>query len=222
MKKIFSGEVYDVLPSSNGIIFSYHKDDLDDAVLVSYKMVSFDTGRMTDVARNIYLITKFGSNYKSVVPSCDNFVLAKAILLTGGKVFLLSADGTAKLIDVDGTPVWTGSMVYKTYTPSDIVLYNNALWASYSECNALLRYNLSTMREELRIGGNNSPFDKPRSLFIEDNSVFVSNYGSQKLTQVNLNTYSVFDYQTFEEPVRQYVKAGDNRFVVLESGLYLI
>lgn len=222
MKKIFSGEVYDVMPTSNGIIFSYHKDDLDDSVIVSYKMVSFDTGRMTDVARNVYLISKFGSGYKSVVPFCDNFVTAKSILLTGSKVFLVLSDGTAHLIDVDGTPIWTGSMTYRSYAPSDVVLYNNALWASYSECNSLIRYNLATMREELRIGGNNSPFDKPKSLFVEDNNVFVGNFGSQKLTPVNLDTYSVFDYQTFEEPIYQYINAGGNRFVVLQSGLYLI
>ena len=78
------------------------------------------------------------------------------------------------------------------------------------------------MREELRIGGNKSPFDKPRSLFIDGDKVMVSNQNSKKLIEINLNTYTVFEYQEFEEALYQYVRVGDNRFVVLESGLYLI
>ena len=78
------------------------------------------------------------------------------------------------------------------------------------------------MREELRIGGNKSPFSRPEGLFVEGDNIMVSNAGSSKLIQVNLNTYSVFEYEDFEEPIRQYVKVGDYRFAVLDSGLYLI
>lgn len=86
----------------------------------------------------------------------------------------------------------------------------------------LLRYNLSTMREELRIGGNKSPFSRPEGLFVEGDSVMVCNSGSSKLIQVDLNSYSVFEYEDFEEPIHQYVQVGDCRFAVLDSGLYLI
>ena len=41
MKKIFSGKVFDVLPLSDGIIFSYCKDVIDENTIVSYKMISF-------------------------------------------------------------------------------------------------------------------------------------------------------------------------------------
>ena len=197
MKQIFSGEVYEVLPLSNGIIFSYCKDIVDENVIVAYKMISFDNGRFTDVAKNIYMITKFGNNYKAVASFCENYITVKSLVLPNGKVFLLEPDGSAALIDNDGTPVWTGSLTYRSSAPSDIVLYNNALWAAYPECNVLLRYNLSTMREELRIGGNNSPFNKPRDLFVEGDKVMVSNQDSKKLIEINLNSYTVFEYQEF-------------------------
>ena len=128
----------------------------------------------------------------------------------------------AMLIDADATPIWQGTLTYRGAVASDIIVYKNALWAAYGECNVLLRYNLLNMREELRIGGNKSPFDKPRDLFIDGDTVMVSNQGSKKLVEVNLNTYSVFEYEEFEEPLYQYIKVGDNRFAVLESGLYLI
>ena len=223
MKQIFAGEVYEILPLSNGILFSYNREELDDNVLVAYKMISFDNGRFTDVAKNVYLITKFGNNYKAVVSKCDNYITVKSILLPNGKVFLLSANGSAQLLDTDASVIWTGDLLYRSCVPSDIVLYDNALWASYAECNTLLKYNLATMREELRIGGGaNSPFDKPRDIFLEGDNAMISNQGSKKLLQINLTSYKLFEYESFDEAISQYVKVADNRFAILESGLYLI
>lgn len=222
MKKVFSGEVYEVLPISNGVIFSYCKDVIEENTVVAYKMITFDNGRFTDIAKNIYLLTKFGNNYKAVAAICDNYITAKSIVLPNSKVFLLSADGEARLLGADALPVWTGELKYRGCNATDIALYKNALWASFADCNVLLRYNLTAMREELRIGGNKSPFDKPSGLFVDGDTVMVSNVGSSKLIEVNLNTYSVFDYKEFSEPVRQYVKVGENRFAVLDSGLYLV
>lgn len=222
MKQIFSGEVYEILPLSNGIIFSYCKEVVDDNVIVAYKMISFDNGRFTDVAKNIYMLSKFGNNYKAVSAYSQNYITVKSLVLPNGKVFLLEPDGSAALLDNDATPVWTGNLSYRSSAPSDVVLYKDALWASYPECNVLLRYNISTMREELRIGGNNSPFSKPRSLFVDGDKVMVSNQDSKKLIEIDLNTYTVFEYKEFEESLYQYVKVGDNRFALLESGLYLL
>ncbi len=222
MKTIFEGEVYEILPQSNGIIFSYCKDVIDENVVVAFKMLSFDTGRFTDIAKNIYLLTKFGNNYKSVIENCDNYITVKSIILPNSKVFLLSTDGTAQLIDTDGTPIWKGSLSYRGVNASDIVLYKNSLWASYCDSNVMVRYNLATMREELRIGGNKSPFSKPKSLFIEGNTVTVANQGSQKLTQVNLDSYTILDCEEFNEPVSQYIKSNNYRFVLLNSGVYML
>lgn len=222
MKEVFSGEIFEVMPLQNGIIFSYLKSFVNDDMVIAYKMLSFDTGRFTDVAKNMYLITKFGNNYKAALEFNDNYITVKSLLLQGGKVFLLAPNGDAQLVDTDGMPIWMGNLCYRQSAPNDIILHNNALWVCYAEKNALLRFNLATMREELRIGGNKSPFNKPRALFLDEDTVMVCNQDSMKLTQINLNTYNVFDYQSFEEPVYQYVKVGDNRFVLLKSGLYLI
>ena len=88
MKKIFSGRVFDVLPLSDGIIFSYCKDVIDENTIVSYKMISFENGHFTDVARNIYLLTKFGNNYKATAMFCGNYITAKSIVLPNSKVCL--------------------------------------------------------------------------------------------------------------------------------------
>ncbi len=223
MKQIFEGEVYEILPLSSGILFSYCRDLTDDnKVVIGYKMISFENDRMTDITKNVYLAAKFGNNYNSVIKHCDNYITTKSIVLPSGKTLLFSKDGVARLIDTDSTPIWQGNLTYRSTAASDIIIHKHSLWACFSDCNVLLRYNLSTMREELRIGGKSSPFDKPRSMFLEGDVATVCNKGSKKLTQINLETYSVLNDHTFEEEVLQYVKVDIYRFVILSSGLYLI
>ncbi len=223
MKQIFEGEVYEVLPLSNGILFSYCIEITDDKkVVVGYKMISFESGRMTDITKNVYLAAKFGNNYNSIIQHCDNYITARSIVLPSGKILLFSKDGIAKLIDIDSTITWQGNLTYHSYTATDILIHKQSLWACFSDCNVLLRYNLNNMREELRIGGKFSPFDKPKSMYIEGNIATICNKGSKKLTEINLETYAVTNEQEFEEEVLQYTKAANHRFVILTSGLYLL
>ena len=223
MKQIFEGEVYEILPLSNGILFSYCIEVTDDQkVVIGYKMISFENGRMTDITKNVYLAAKFGNNYNTIIKHCDNYITARSIVLPSGKILLFSKDGVAKLINTDSSVTWQGTLTYRSFTASDIIIHKHSLWACFSDCNVLLRYNLSNMREELRIGGKSSPFDKPRSMYLEGDVATICNKGSKKLTQINLETYAVEDEQEFEEEVLQYSKSANHRFVILNSGLYIL
>ena len=42
MKTIFKGEVYDIIPMSNGFVFAYAKAKTEENVVVSYKMINFE------------------------------------------------------------------------------------------------------------------------------------------------------------------------------------
>ena len=52
--------------------------------------------------------------------------------------------------------------------------------------------------------------------------MFVCNAGSKKLWQVNLSSYAVTEYAELGEPVHGFVRSGENEFVILDSGLYLL
>ncbi len=223
MEQLFEGKVYEILPTSNGIIFSYQNKEFEDGnVVVSYKMISFDSRRITDVAKNVYMVTKFGNSYKSVEQLCENYITVKSILLPGSKVFLLHENGTAQLIDADGEPLWTGSLVYRNMLPSDIILHKEGLWSSYPKANALLKYSLTNMKQELRVGGKDSPFNGPCDLFEENGRLVVCNKNSGKVLSLNTDDYSILEYETFEEPLLGYVNIKGYRFVILESGLYVV
>ena len=222
MKPLFEGEVYEILPLSNGIMFSYCKEIIDGRIIVSYKMVSFDDGHINDITKNVFLGEKFGINYQEVIKQCEHYITDKAIQLPSGKTLIHSKNGVIKLIDTDAQVSWEGKLTYRDFNASDIVIYKNSLWACFKDCDILLRYNLNTMREELRIGGNKSPFKQPRRMFLENENVYVSNIGSKKVNRVNLESYTVNDEIEFEEEVFQYLKVDIYRFVILKSGLYMI
>ncbi len=59
-------------------------------------------------------------------------------------------------------------------------------------------------------------------MFLEGDTATVCNRGSKTLNKINLETYVVVEDETFEEEVLQYLKSDIYRFVILQSGLYMI
>lgn len=223
MEQLFEGKVFEILPITNGIIFSYFSGEQEDGtVQVSYKMISFENRRITDIAKNIYMVTKFGNGYKAVEKLCENYITVKSLLLPGGNFFILHNDGTAQLVGSDGEPIWTGLLTYRGFVPSDIILFGDGLWACYEEANIILKFSLTNMKQELRIGGKESPFEGPCDLFDENDTLIICNKKSSKIQKIDLNTYDITEIQTFEEPLYQYVSVNGYQFVALESGLYVI
>ena len=222
MKKIFDGKVYEVLPKSDGIIFPYRKAVVDEGDIVWYKMLSLENSLLSDVSETIYWNMKFGSNYPVAVKLCKNFVAEKSIILPDGRTLICNENGQVFVIDTDGMINISGEIRYRDAAPSGIALYNNSIWASFKEHNVLIRFNINTMRAELRIGGKTSPFECPENIFIDGEWAYVCNKDSNKIIKVYLESYSVEDYYSFEEPIYAYVKSGSYEFVLLESGLYII
>lgn len=222
MKRIFAGEVYDIIPQPNGIVFSYCKEKSDEHILVSYKMFSLETNKTTDVAKNIYLLSKFGSNYRAVTENFSNYVTVRSVIFPNGKVFTIERDGSATLFGEDGNSVWQGLMRYRGNAPTDISFHKNSLWCVYGEANAIIRYNILNMREEIRIGGSVSPFSKPCDIFVRDDSAVVSNADSNKIVKLDLNNFEVTDYKEFTEPVYAYTGVKDTEFLIMESGIYIM
>lgn len=222
MKRIFEGKIYEVLPKTDGIIFSYQKAVVDEGEVVWFKMLSLENSLMTDVGKNIYWNIKFGSNYYAAIETCKNFVSVKSLILPNNRLFLCCENGQSFIIDSDGMVNIAGELKYRDQAPSDIAFYKNSIWASFSEHNILMRFNINTMRAELRIGGKSSPFDQPKDIFIEGEQAFVCNSGSKNIVKVNLESYSVEEHYNFEEPVQSYIKSGNYEFVLLDSGLYVI
>ncbi len=222
MQRIFSGEVYDMLPQPSGLVFSYCHSTVEDKVAVFYKMLSLESGTVDDVTQAVYLISKFGGNYRSAAEFAENYITASVALLPSGKSFVCADNGAAALIDHDDSLLWSGEIKYRDEAPSDIAIYKNSLWACFQKRGVLIRFNMHTMREELRIGGARGPFDRPYSIFIDGDNAIISNVGSKKIVRVNLTSYDVEDMHEFSENVYSYARLDGDEFVLLESGIYKI
>ena len=78
------------------------------------------------------------------------------------------------------------------------------------------------MREELRIGGTTDEvFNKPGSMFVDENGhMFLCNIASSNIIDIDLKTFSVKDYLSFDKPLKKYLRVGSIEFVLLSSGVY--
>ncbi|MBQ6885357.1 MAG: hypothetical protein IJN56_06440 [Clostridia bacterium] len=222
MKKIFDGKIYELMPKTDGIIFPYQKAVVDEGDIVWYKMLSFENQTMTDVSETVFWNIKFGSNYPIALKLCKNFVSLKSIILPNGRLFLCDEKGQVFIIDNDGLINIGGELKYRDEMPSSIAFHKNSIWASFSSTNVLIRFNINTMRAELRIGGKSSPFNNPQNIFIDGDIAYVCNNSTNSIVRVDLESYSVDDYYSFEEGVHSFIKSGSYEFALLDSGLYLI
>lgn len=223
MTTVYEGDVLHVIPMEKGIIITYCDERTETRISAAFKMISFETGKVTNVAKNIYRLSKFGANYKAFCMQVDNYFTCKTIPLPSEKMLVMELDGSLKLLDTDSSVLWTGKLSYKNAPPSGIALFENKLWTCYPEHNVLIRYNINTMREELRIGGGaNSPFMQPTDIFIKGNYGYVCNPGSLQILRVDLTTYALEVFEEFTRPVKQYLEVDGYRFAVMNDGVYLL
>ena len=113
-------------------------------------------------------------------------------------------------------------MLYEGSAPSSVSVTEGSLWAAYAEKNVIVKYNLQNLREELRIGGQNSVFDIPVNLFPAGTKLFVCNKGNNEIWKLDVTNFSTERYYEFKEPLYDYTFVGKYEIAALESGIYLL
>lgn len=223
MKTVFKGEVINAVASDNGLVIAYVHEKTEDKLMVAYKAVSFDNGKINNVPRNFYGLSKFGTNYKEIMGKIKSHIYTNSVLLENGKIFTLDTDGTAILFDTDGEMLWKGELIYRDTLPTGIAVCSRHLWVAFGTLNVIMRMNLTTMHEELRLGGGKEPpFINPINLYADDDEIFVCTENSKEILAVNTNTYAINTYKSFEKNVKQYFRSGKYEFAVLDDGIYLL
>lgn len=225
MKKLFSEQIYDLLKTPDGFMVVYRRPEFEDNIVVSYKSVCLDDGTVSKRTRADYEFVKFGSNRRIAGLESGGFITCSCVELDNDRIFVVQDGGGAAIYDSENNVEWQGSIHYKDEGPTAIAHCGHTLWASFKGKNTLIRFNLRTMREELRIGGSNdSSFSGPEGMWINEQAekLYVCNSNSQSILEVNLKTYTVLEHASFDEPVHKYLKMGNRELAVLDSGLYLL
>ena len=222
MDKVFGSNILQVLPTADGLLIAYYSEISEIQATVAFKRIVFSTGVVSNVPKGFFMIAKFGTEYKKFEEQVGNYITCRVIELANGNTLVYEKNGNAKIFDENIKPVWSGAFKYKECPITSADLTRKTLWASYTSEDSIIRYNLSTMREELRLGGANSPLQGPKGIFIEGNEMIVCSSKTNKLFKVNLSSYAITEYMSFKERVHEYFLIGGYEFVLLDSGLYLI
>ena len=223
MKPIFECDVLDVVGTENGLIYAYCEDRSETQLTVAFRMVSFDTFKTTNVAKNIYLLSKFGADYKAFSIHADNYISCKVITFPGEQMLILEEDGTVKFLNIDASLLYTSKLSYVNENPSSIALFGDKLWCSYKDKNVVIRYNINTMREELRLGGGKStPFSMPSDIFVEGRFAYITSSGTKSVLKVDLNSYALESYKELEINVQKFFRISNYDIVLNENGVYMI
>ncbi len=223
MKVVFEGEIIDVISVEKGLVIAYILEREENQVTVAYKMVTFENGKIINVQKSMYELSKFGADYRKITKLVKSHLSCKSVVLPNGKIFLLENDGSAKLLDGDANEIWAGSLEYRGEIPSDIAINAHSVWSCFKKSGVLIRMNLISMREELRIGGGEaSPFKEPIDMFADGDDIYVCNKDTNNVLRVNTYSFATEEYKKFNCPVHQFIKNGAYEFVVLDSGVYLL
>ena len=222
MKLIAKDKVFSLHALPDGFLYSYLIEEMEGQIKVGYKMVSFSGGKISNVTKNIYMLTKFGNAYKYFDSKIKNYLTCFALPLENGDCFVLEKDGSATLFGADGEESWKGSLLYKKTAPGGLAVSGDSLWISFSDANVLIRYDLKTLRQELRIGGEHSPFSYPTGLFPGGSKLFICSGKDNCIWKMDTSTYATEMYYPFEESVKDYQFITKYEIAVLESGIYLL
>lgn len=222
MDKVFGSNILQALPTADGLLIAYCSEMAENKATVGFKRVVFNTGEIFSVPKGFYMVAKFGTEYKKLEEQIENYITCKVLELQNGEMLIYEKSGNAKIFNESAQVVWSGAFSYKNCPLFSADISKKTMWASYPTENALIRYNLFTKREELRLGGSHSALKNPKGIFINANEMIVCSCEDKKLLKVNLSSYAINDYLAFDEPVYEYFEVLDYKFAVLESGLYLI
>ncbi len=222
MRKIIDS-VFDVIAFSNGIIYTKKKVLDNGAVKVNF--YGYDIKRMqgTPVTKSVYLLNKYGSEYKKIAEQLGDYVSCAADVTTTRQTVVVYPSGEMGIFSSDGKMVWSEDLLYHGSAICGAVCDERLVWSVVPDLNCVVSYSLSHKKFSMRIGSEGSDsFEHPVSLSRYDNELFVCNSGSKKVRTISLKDYSVSDFRIFDEPIYKYLRSCGKEIAVLESGVYVL
>lgn len=223
MIQIFGEDCINISQTEDGFAAVFASLKEDGKPKLSFKRVSVREDTAKEISKDHFKLLKFGLNYEDLKMQVDNYLLAICKPLGKHHRFIVEANGIAKILDRQGCLVNQGDFNFQSCVPFDIALGENVVWASYPELNTAVRYNLSTLRQELRIGGTQSKvLHAPNGLLLQDQQLYICNAADQQILMLDTVNFTVQKHFSFNSPVYQYIKSEGFNIVRLKSGVYRV
>lgn len=222
MKKISDDSVFSLHPLPDGFLYSHLIKQGEGKVKVGFKMASFEKGVVTKVTKSIFMLSKFGANYKFFADKLKNYITCHAFPFDDGRTLVIDTDGLGVVYGEDGQELWSESFVYYDAAPSCSAVSGTTLWLCYKELSTIIKYDLKMLRQELRIGGANAPFKKPCGLFPAGTKLFVCSEENKSILKLDCITYHTENYFELDEVINDYKFINKSEIVVTKSGIYML
>ncbi len=222
MKKICDDLVYSLHPLPDGFLYSHLINQNEGKAKVGFKMVSFESKTVSKVTKNIFMLAKFGANYKFFADKLRNYITCHAFPFDDGRTLVIEYDGQGVVYGEDGEELWSENFVYSDNAPTCAAVSGTTLWLCYKELSTIIKYDLKMLRQELRIGGVNAPFKKPCGLFPAGTKLFVCSQENKSILKLDCITYQTENYFELDEVINDYKFINKSEIVVTKSGIYML
>lgn len=223
MIQIFDEKCIHIMQTEDGFIAVFQSENEAEPYDLHFKRISVLNDTARDIDKDHFKLLKFGFNYEELRTQIDNYILTLSRPIDKDTYFTVSPDGKAKVLGNQGKLINSGNFCYQSCVPFDIAIGDNIVWASYPELNTAVRYNLSTLRQELRIGGKDSKvLRSPCGLFLQGQQLFVCNTAENQILLLDTVTFTVQEYLRFDEPVYQFIRVDGFNIVRTKSGVYRV
>lgn len=218
MLRIFDESCRRIVPAEGG--FAAVFEGRDGRARFKYVSVKDDTAR--DIDNLEFCALKFGPRYEQMRPQIESYLGTTPVRLDKNTVLVVSEDGAAKVLDRRGAVLRRGDLRFNGEPPRDVCAEGGEVWASYLLASAIVRYNLSTLKMEIRIGGGGGAICDPEGLLLQDRQLFLCNSGTGSVITIDTSRFTMREYLSFDEPVFQFLKVEGFAIARLRSGVYRI
>lgn len=222
MRKLFDTELLDIIPVESGFIY-VSKETLSDGRKVgAFHLYDQNEEKICQASQQEYIEKKFGKYGMKIIPQLGDYFSARATTQYDGNLLVGYPDGTIKIFNKN-----------KLIFVNEVLLFGSPaccptasgrdLWFIVPEENTVINYSVEHNRVEMRISNrDSSAFCHPSDIGIYNDRIFVCNEYSYKIRCIKLESFTLEDYRIFNEDVKRYFRSGDNEYVVLSSGIYLL
>lgn len=224
MLKISNKKIIDVVHYDNDKFIIVEKNPIANSLnqfKANYFVINFESGQREVITKNAYLMTKFGSAYKEICDTLNDFIQCEAAILPNKNILVIYPNSQSGLFSHSGKIKWNGELKYNDSVVAGLALDNDYFWSYCKDENCVIRYSCDNLKVDLRIGSKQSmTFVNPHSISEDKEYIYVC-CDSIRVRKISKKDFTVSDIDDTFINLERFYKFGEYSIVCCSDGAYL-